>query len=309
MAGRASQGGYRQMQGMIRTRKNQKKELSGYLFVAPAFIIFLIFVLLPVLITFAYSFFRYDGFNPMQYIGFSNYSRLYLDKIHLQAYMNTFIYIALTLVLEVGVGLTLAALVSARFKGSIFFRTAFFTPVLLPGVVVGMLWTFVYNQRFGLLNALLKAIKLESLAISWLSNEKTALIAVSVVSGWIFAGYYMTIFYAAIQRIPKDLYDAADIDGASPIRQFLYIKLPLIMDMVVVAVLLCVTGAFQGFDLFYVMTNGQPNHKTEIVTTWLVRIVFNNRDVGYGSAMSVVLTLIVLIMAVVINKARRHTEY
>lgn len=297
------------MRNKIIDRKKTKNEVSGYLFVAPAFIIFSVFVLLPVIMTFTYSFFRYDGFNPMQYIGLNNYSRLFSDKIHLQSYMNTFTYILLTLALEVGVGLFMAALVSSNIKGSIFFRTAFFTPVLLPGVVVGMLWTFVYNQRFGLLNTILEAIKLGSLTRSWLSDEKTALIAVSIVSGWIFAGYYMTIFYAAMQRIPKDLFDAASIDGASPTKQFLKIKLPLIMDMVVVAVLLCVTGAFQGFDLFYVMTNGQPNHKTEIVTTWLVRIVFNNRDVGYGSAMSVMLTVIVMLLALSINKFKRFTEY
>ncbi len=282
--------------------KTKKNRINGpnnvaYLFIAPALLFFVVFVLLPVVMTFCYSFFKYDGFNPMTFTGLSNYVRMFRDKIYFRSYLNTFIYVGLTLVLEVLVGLLLAAVVSAKVKGSILFRTAFFAPAMLPGVVVGLMWAFVYNQRFGLLNTLLGAIGLDALERSWLGDPKTALIAVSVVSGWIFSGYYMTIFYAAMQRIPQDIFDAAAIDGAGPVMQFLRIKLPLTMDMVWVAVLLCVTGGFQSFDLFYIMTNGQPNHATEIVTTWLVRTVFNDRDVGYGAALSVLLTLVVLALA------------
>jgi len=283
--------------------------LSAYLFLAPALSVFLVFVLIPVGVTFFYSFFRYDGFGEMEYVGLSNYVRLAGDKVLWQSYRNTFVYIGLTLFLEVTVGMFLAAIVSAKIRGSILFRTAFFAPVLLPGVVVGILWTFVYNQRFGILNAALSAAGLGTLTRSWLSDPQYALFAVSFVSGWIFSGYYMTIFYAAMQRIPKDLYDAAKIDGAGPVSMFFRIKLPLVMDMGIVGVLLCVTGAFQGFDLFYVMTNGQPNHATEIVTTWLVRIVFNHRDIGYGSAMSVLLTGVVLCLAALINRLKKRTEY
>ena len=177
---------------------------------------------------------------------------------------------------------------------------------MLPGVVVGLIWAFVYNQRFGLLNSLLKLIGLANWARSWLGDSRTALLAVCVVSGWVFSGYYMTIFYAAMQRIPRELYESAAIDGAGPVMQFLKVKLPLTMDMLWVTVLLCVTGGFQGFDLFYVMTNGQPNHATEIVTTWLVRTVFNNRDVGYGAALSVALTAVVLLIAWLIGRLQKQ---
>jgi raffinose/stachyose/melibiose transport system permease protein len=221
---------------------------------------------------------------------------MFADKIYIGSYGRTLFYIGMTLVLEVLVGLLLAGIVSSKIKGSILFRTAFFAPAMLPGVVVGLIWSFVYNQRFGLLNSLLTLFGLESWARSWLGDSRTALIAVCVVSGWVFSGYYMTIFYAAMQRIPRELFEAAEIDGAGPVLQFLKVKLPLTMDMVWVAVLLCVTGGFQGFDLFCVIFFFNDTATTEIYTTWLVRTVFSIRDVGYGAALSVMLTAVVLFL-------------
>jgi raffinose/stachyose/melibiose transport system permease protein len=172
-------------------------------------------------------------------------------------------------------------------------------------VVVAVLWSFVYNPDFGLINAVLAAAGLEDLQRIWLGDSSTALLAICVVSGWVFAGFYMTIFYAAFSQVPSEIVEAARLDGAGEWGIFRRVKVPMIRNAVAVAVLLCVTGGFQGFDLFFVLTNGGPFGATEIPTTYLVKVVFRNADVGYGSAMAVVLTLIVVAVGIVFVRLQR----
>ncbi len=266
---------------------------SPYLFVAPAAVLFGFAVLLPMVLTVGYSFTDWNGFGPMTFVGLDNYTRAAGDAVFRGSFVHVLIYIAATLVLEVTVGLLLAGIVSA-WRGGLWFRVAIFTPVMLPMVVVAILWAFVYNPDFGLVNAGLAAVGLEELQRVWLGDTSTALLAVSVVSGWVFAGFYMMIFYAAFRQVPTEVLEAARMDGAGEWALFRRIKVPMIRNAVWVAVLLCVTGGFQGFDLFFVLTNGGPYGATEIPTTYLVKTVFRNGDVGYGSAMAVVLTVIVL---------------
>jgi raffinose/stachyose/melibiose transport system permease protein len=229
----------------------------------------------------------------MKPVGLDNYVAALTDPIFRDSFLHVLGYIAATLVLEVGLGLALAGIVSAR-RGTVWFRVAFFAPVMLPMVVVAILWSFVYNGDFGLLNATLGAVGLAPLQRIWLGDTSTALLAVSVVSGWVYAGFYMTIFYAAIRQIPHEVLEAARMDGAGEWALFRRIKVPMIRNALAIAVLLCVTGGFQGFDLFFVLTNGGPYGATEIPTTYLVKVVFRDGDVGYGSAMAVILTAIVL---------------
>jgi raffinose/stachyose/melibiose transport system permease protein len=177
---------------------------------------------------------------------------------------------------------------------------------MLPMVVVAVLWSFVYNPDFGLVNATLGAIGLDGLQRVWLGDTSTALAAVSVVSGWVYAGFYMMIFYAAFRQIPSDILEAARLDGAGEWALFRRIKVPMIRAAVWVGILLCVTGGFQGFDLFFVLTNGGPYGATEIPTTYLVKTVFRNGEVGYGSAMAVVLTAIVLGVGLAYSRIERR---
>lgn len=281
------------------------RALTPYLFLVPAGLVFGFAVLVPLLLTVAYSFTEWDGFGPMEWVGLDNYLRAARDGIFRRSFVNVLGYIAATLVLEVLVGLVLAGLVSARRRGSLWFRVAIFAPVMLPLVVVAVLWSFVYNPDFGLVNATLAGVGLEDFQRIWLGDSSTALLAVSVVSGWIFAGFYMTIFYAAFTQIPSELIEAARLDGAGEWAIFRRVKVPIIRNAVWVAVLLCVTGGFQGFDLFFVLTNGGPFGATEIPTTYLVKVVFRNADVGYGAAMAVVLTLIVVAVGLAFVRLHR----
>jgi raffinose/stachyose/melibiose transport system permease protein len=277
---------------------------SPYLFVAPAILVFGFVVLIPALANTALSFARWSGTDAIQFVGLDNYFRAFRDEIYLIAYRNTFVYILLTLALEVVVGLLLAGLVTMQGRRTTFYRVAFFVPVTLPMIVIAILWSFVYSDDIGLINSGLRASGLDGLTRVWLGDPDTALLAISVVSGWIYAGFYMAIFYAALQRIPKHLLEAATLDGASQWRVFWSVKVPLIRPMIEVAVLLCITGAFQSFDLFYVMTNGGPDHATEIITTYLVEVVFRYRDLGYGAALSTIMTVVVVGIALVLVKMR-----
>lgn len=270
--------------------------ITPYLFVGPALALFCFAVLGPVVATFVFSFFEWDGFGEMKLIGFDNYARAFEDQIFRDSFTHVTIYILLTLVLEVVVGLVLAGLITANDRGSAFFRVVFFIPVMLPIVVVAVIWGFVYNPDFGLVNAGLEGIGLGSLAHAWLGDQRTALVAVSVVSGWIFSGFYMAIFYAGMRQLPTEVIEAAKLDGASEIQIFRKIKVPMIRNVIIVACLLAVTGGFQSFDLFFVLTNGGPFNATEIPTTYLVRVVFRNQNVGYGSALAVIMTATVMIV-------------
>lgn len=250
------------------------------------------------------SFNSWSGTNDIKFIGFDNFTRALHDDVYRSTYVHTLIYIAATLVLEVAVGFALAGLVSVKGKRTIWYRITFFIPVMLPMVVIAVLWSFIYSDDGGLLNSFLTAIGQEDLRRVWLGDPQTALIAISVVSGWIYAGFYMAIFYAALQRVPASLQEAARLDGVSEWSLFFKIKVPLVRGMTEVAVLLCITGAFQSFDLFYVMTNGGPDHATEIVTTYLVSIVFRDHEVGYGAALSVIMTIVVVGIGLIYAKMR-----
>jgi raffinose/stachyose/melibiose transport system permease protein len=175
-------------------------------------------------------------------------------------------------------------------------------------VVVAILWAFVYNPDFGLVNAALGAVGLEELQRVWLGDTSTALLAVCVVSGWVFAGFYMMIFYAAFRQIPGEVIEAGRLDGAGEWTLFRRVKVPMIRNAVAVGVLLCITGGFQGFDLFFVLTNGGPYGATEIPTTYLVKTVFRNGEVGYGSAMAVILTAIVLVVGFAYARLQRRGD-
>ena len=284
---------------------------TPYLFVGPAFLLFLVIVLIPVIGTFGLSFTRWDGTGPITFHGLGNYARAFRDHIYLSSYVHVIVYVLATLVLEVGLGLALAGLVSARPRTT-FYRVAFFIPVILPTVVIAVLWQFVLNPDFGLLNAGLGAVGLDSLQRIWLGDRSTALLAISVISGWIFAGFYMAIFYAGFQRIPNELVESARLDGAGEWTIFRRIKVPLVASVRDVSILLCITGGLQVFDLVFVLTNGGPYNSTEVPTTYLVKTVFRDLDIGYGAAQAVLLTIVVGALGWLyarIRRSRPTTEF
>jgi len=278
-----------------------------YFLVAPAFLIFSIAILGPILATFGLSLTDWDGFSTPSFVGFENFVRAFQDKIYMNSYWHAGVYIAATLILEVAIGLLLAGLVSAK-RNTTFYRVAFFTPVMLPLVVISVLWSFLLNPDLGILNRLLGQIGLESWQHIWLGDQSTAMLTISVISGWIFAGFYMAIFYAGFQRIPSTIIESARLDGASEWQLLRGIKIPMVKNLTEVAILLCFTGGIQVFDLVYVLTNGGPYDTTQVPTTYLVRVVFRDQQMGYGSALAVILTLVVVTIGLIYNKVRTKDD-
>jgi len=293
-------------------RAARLEEAQKYLFVLPALLLFGTFVLLPLGSAVYYSFTTWDGLRTPEWVGWRNYVRAWNDSIHIRSYVNVGVYIAGTLVVEVAFGLLIAVLLASDRRGFGFMRGLFFSPMVLSMVAAGLLWTYVYDYRRGLLNEGLRALGLAEWAHPWLSDGGTAMLAVIIVSGWKYAGFYMIIFLAALRRIPVTLYEAAMLDGATPLQRLWHVTLPLLRETGVVAILLCVTGGFAAFDLFFTMTGGGPFNATEIPTTWIVKQAFDRHNMGYGAALTVVMTVVVglVSLAYLLVTRRRHTvEY
>lgn len=268
----------------------------------PALLLFAAFVLLPLGASLYYAFTRWDGLNAPTWVGLRNFARAVNDTVYLLSYLNVSLYILGTILVEVAFGLVMAVLLNSDRPGFSVFRVLFFSPVVLSMVAAGLLWTFVYDLRFGLLNAFLTNVGLAGLTQAWLANPNTALAAVTVVSGWKYAGFYMIIYLAALKRIPSTIYEAAVLDGAGPLQQFTRITLPLLRETTVVTLLLCITGGFGAFDLFFTMTNGQPFNATEIPTTWIVKQAFDLNQFGYGVALTVIMAVAIGLISIVYLK-------
>jgi raffinose/stachyose/melibiose transport system permease protein len=179
---------------------------------------------------------------------------------------------------------------------------------MLPLVVISVLWSFLLNPDLGILNRFLGTIGLESWQHIWLGDQSTALLSISFISGWIFAGFYMAIFYTGFQRIPSTIIESARLDGATEWQLLRRIKIPMVKNLTEVAILLCFTGGIQVFDLVYVLTNGGPYDTTQVPTTYLVRVVFRDQQMGYGSALAVILTLVVVAVGLIYNKVRTKDD-
>ncbi|MCP4401095.1 MAG: sugar ABC transporter permease [bacterium] len=221
-----------------------------------------------------------------------HFARLLYDPVIGKAFYHNFLYIFFTIFLEAGVGLVLAAIM-IRLKRSVLLRSLIFSPVILPSIVVGVLWQQIYSKEAGLLNAFLNSLGIES--ITWLGVPYT-IFSVSIVSGWIWAGFFMAIFYAGFVRIPQSIRESAKLDGATERQIFFKIEIPLIRNLILMAFLIVTTGGFKSFDLFKILLRRDPLESGIIVPTLLVRTFFENRDIGYGSVISIVLTVVVLII-------------
>lgn len=256
-------------------------------------------MLLPLGASIYYAFTFWDGFSEPRWAGLSNFIRALTDTTYLMSYVHAALYILATLIFEVSFGLMMAVLLNSDRRGFSLMRGMFFSPVVLSMSAAGVLWTFVLDYRSGLLNSMLKSVGLADWAQPWMSQPETALLFICLVSGWKYAGFYMVIFFAALRRIPRNIYEAARLDGANQVQQFFAITIPMLKQNIIVCVLLAVTGGFAGFDLFFTMSNGQPFGATEVPATWIIKQAFDQNQIGYGVALTVILTVVVSLISLV----------
>lgn len=272
---------------------------SPWAFILPGLIVYTVFLVYPALRSVWISFTDWDGFSPTQnFIGLDNYAELLRDPVVAQAFRNNIIWTVVIIVVPVVLGLTLAVLLDRSSRAAPVLRTLFYMPAVLPLVSVAAIWTWMYNPSEGSVNAILEAIGLGSLQQGWLGQDSTAFGAILVAGIWVRTGFPMLIYLAALQGIPKELYEAAISDGASPWQQFRHVTLPGLRTTNFVVIALSLIESFKVFDLVFVMTNGGPGNSTQVLGTWMFANVFQYFNAGYGTAIAVVITVIALLVGI-----------
>lgn len=276
------------------------KALSNRKFIViglvPALAVYAMFVFVPVIWSSYYSFFSWSGIGAATFIGFANYMEIFRDPIFWTALKNNIIFVLASVFGQIPIALVVAVMVVQK-KGMIsrFVRTAVFMPMVLSTVVIGMIWQYIYHPQIGILNFLLERVGLESWQLVWLS-EQYGIYSLIPPLIWSFVGLYLIIFIAALQNIPGEIHDAAELDGATGARKLLSVTLPMIKGTIMVAVVLCISGSLKSFDLVYIMTRGGPAHATELLATYMYNSTFSSYRYGFGSAISTTIVLISLIL-------------
>lgn len=270
---------------------------GGLLWIVPAILVLAAFVYVPLIQNFGFAASKWDIYSGSQeFIGARNFELLVRDPIFWRSLGNNLLYALISIVFQVGGALIVASLVESvrnrRVRNSL--RVVYFIPSAISITVSGLLFYFIYEPNLGMLNTVLDAIGLDALAQPWLGQESTAMVSIIAMSQWQGFGYSALLFTVAIQRIPSELYEAAQIDGVGPVRRFFMITIPLVREMTGLMMIVTISGAFQVFNEVMVMTSGGPNNSTQVLGTWLYRNGFVRNDFGYAAAIAVVIFLLSL---------------
>lgn len=285
------------------------KKTNIAIFVLPALILFVAFSIIPLITSGIYSLFEYDGIGTMKFIGIQNYIRMFTeDRYFPQAVINSLILVGASLFIQLPISLGLAMLLAKGVKGEKFFRTIYFIPVVISSMVIGQLWIKIFHSEYGLLNMLITTVTGQPFEYSWLSNPSTAFLSTVVPAVWQYIGYHMLIFYAGIKSIPKDYYEAAQIDGANKWQTNLKITIPLLAPVIKTTAIFAITGSLRAFDLIYVMTGGGPNHASDVPATLMYNNLFRRGLYGYGSAQAFFIVIECLIFSYMITKLFKKAE-
>ena len=283
-----------------RLRARTREAIHGYIFMLPAILGLLIFMLGPIVVSLYLSFTRYDLLTEPEWIGLGNYATLFKDPLFWQALRVSAIYSVASVPLGLALALVAAVLVNQKLRGITIFRSIYYLPTVISGVGVAMLWRWMFNSEYGVINVLLSYVGIDGPA--WITDERWALPALIVASLWGIGGT-MLIFLAGLQGIPAELYEAAEIDGAGRLRQFRSITLPMISHVTFFNLVLGIIGALQNFTDAFVMTGGGPNNATLFLTLYLYRNAFLYLNMGFASAVAWMLFLIVLVLTLAVFRS------
>ena len=255
----------------------------------PTFIIYIIFIIIPVFIAVYYSFTDYSGLGKAKFTGISNYINIFQDDLFLIALKNTLIVLVCSLIFILIGSFLMALLMNKSFHGNALFKTVVFAPYVIAPIIIGIIWGYILNPNYGLLNSVLRKIGLDVLAIEWIGGTKWSPLALAIVFTWQVLGFHGTIFLSGIKTIPGDIFEACAIDGANIIQRLFYITIPMLKETFVINIVLIITGVFKIYELVYQMTGGGPAHQSELLTSYMYFTVFTSRRYGYGMAIAVVI--------------------
>ncbi|MBE5980199.1 MULTISPECIES: carbohydrate ABC transporter permease [Lacrimispora] len=282
------------------SRREKSEFLWGWLFLLPTMTGLIILNIIPIFQTIYQSFFKTGAFGKGNvFIGLGNYSKLLQDGTVWQALWNTFKYALVEVPFSIAIALVLAVILNGKIKGRSIWRTIYFLPMVAAPAAVAMVWRWLYNSEFGLINHLLNRIGFSS--VNWISDPGIAYISVAIVGIWSVIGYNMVLFFAGLQEIPRDYYEAAEIDGAGGVKQFFYITLPLISPTMFFVTVTRVIGAMQVFDSIYMMMekSNPALVKTQSLVYLFYKYSFVEGNKGYGSAIVMLLLLVILLITVI----------
>lgn len=281
-----------------------------FLFLLPALILFVGVLIAPIVMSGYYSLFDWDGFGAKVFIGLGNYKELFSSRTiaFSKALGNAMLLAAISVVIQLPLALWFALKLGRGIKGERFFVSVYFMPVLISTVVIGQLWLKIYNPDYGILNTALRAVGLESWTRIWLGDKSTALIACFIPTLWQYVGYHMLLMYAGVRSVPTELCEAAMLDGAKDSQVDWHIVIPYIKSILKVSVIFAVTGSLKSFDLIYVLTNGGPNHATEVPSTRMINMLFQRNRYGMGSTIAVLLIVLCFAFALIIGAAFKEED-
>ncbi len=284
------------------TKINRNEIIVGYLFILPAMILLFLFIILPMTSAVSYSFTNYFLLKPGQqeFIGLKNYQRIFTDDQLFKSFLNTCQFVIKVVPLQLSVALALALIINKRFKANGFYRVAYFSPAILSLVVVSILWSSLLNPTSGLVNEVLSKFNIDQQP--FLTSTKQAMNSIVVISAYSGCGYQMLIFLAGLKNIDQSMYEAATIDGANKVKQFIHITLPSLRAIMIYQIITIVIQAFKLIVQPMVMTGGGPEYSTITILQFIYEEGFRHRYIGYASAVTVLFTIFLIIVSLIIKK-------
>jgi ABC-type sugar transport system permease subunit len=276
--------------------------------ILPTMLLYFVFTLYPLASSIGLSLHKWDGIGPKVFVGLDNYIQAFKDPMMWLSLKNNLQYCLGLIAFGVVPGLVLASLLAGDIKARLAFQTVFFFPRLLSMVIVSVIWGWIYNPMWGIVNRILRFVGFTNVSIGWLGHVDFAIWAVAVAGGWTYFGFCMVIFIAALRSTDPSLYDAAEIDGANGAQRFFFVTLPQISSVMTMVLIITMIDAFQIFDIIYLMTGGGPGRKTEIMSTYLYTESFRHDKFGYGATLATLLTATVLVISVIFQRYRERNE-
>lgn len=276
---------------------NYYKKITPYLFILPAFVVLVVFFFIPFFQTIGLSFFDYSSsiYNP-SFTGINNYIKLFNEPIFYKVMFNTFMYLIIAVPFLVIFPLFIAILINQKIKGITLYKILIYLPVIVSIVVAAIAFKWLYSTQ-GVLNYILSIFNINS--IGWLTDTKWALFSVAIVTIWKGVGYYMMIYLASLMSVPQDLYEACDIDGANFLKKHLTVTIPHIMPTIALVTTISTISAMKVFAEIYVMTKGGPLNSSKTIVYYIYERAFENLDLGYASALAVILLIIVMLFSLI----------
>lgn len=276
---------------------------AAWIFVFPALLGMLIFIIIPIFFSFGLSFAKWDLLNPIQFVGLDNYKEIFTEPLFSKILLNTVVFALATSFFGVIIPLILAAIMNSKIRGTDFFKTAYFLPFITPMIVIGIVWEWIFDPNIGLLNKVLQV------HINWLYDPHWAMPALIIVSVWKLIGYNMIIFLSGFSGISNSMFEAAKIDGANPVETFFYVTIPLLSPTIFFVVIITAVSSFQVFDLIYLMTQGGPLDSTNVLVYAIYKNAFEYFNAGKASAIAYVLFVIILVLTLLQWNMRKKLVY